>query len=318
MKTIRSLILSMSLVLIAMGCRSTVERPAPQVEAKKAAVPKTVKVADGIHLLQIKGGNIGICFGADGVFVIDSDFPEASDKILAAVKSLTDKPLRFLVNTHWHHDHSGGNAGLGGAGALIVAHDNTRQRMTVEHFIKPFNSHVKPSPPAALPVVTFAEAVTFHFNGEEIRVLHVDPAHTDGDAIIHFKNANVMHLGDTFFNGMYPFIDVSTGGSIQGMIDAADRILPMCDEQTRLIPGHGPMAGKAALQAFRDMLAGVRDGIQPLVDQGLTLEEVVRAQPTKAWDAQWGNGYFKPEKFVAIIYSDLTRAAPADSPRHHR
>jgi glyoxylase-like metal-dependent hydrolase (beta-lactamase superfamily II) len=266
------------------------------------------KVAPGIHALRGAGGNIGVSAGEDGVFLVDDEYAPLTDKIRAALTAIDPGPVRFLLNTHWHFDHTGGNENLGKAGVVIVAHDQVRTRMSTDQFIEAFNMKVPASPHKALPVVTFADAVTFHLNGEEIHVFHVPPAHTDGDSVVHFKKADVIHTGDLFFNGLYPFIDLSSGGSVDGMIAAADRLLALAGDKTRIIPGHGPTASKADLVAFRDMLRGVRDKVAPLVTAGKTLEQVVAAKPTQDYDAKWGGGFLKPEAFVGIVYGSLKKA----------
>lgn len=266
---------------------------------------KTESLGSGLAMLTGAGGNLGVSFGADGVFLIDDQYAPLTDKIRAAVKTMSDKPLRFVLNTHWHGDHTGGNENLGQSGSLIVAHDNVRVRMSTEQFLSAFNEKVPPSPAVALPVVTFDQTVTFHLNGEEIHAFHVDHAHTDGDAIVLFRTADVVHMGDVFFNGMYPFIDVDSGGSIDGVIAAVDRVLGMTKASTRFIPGHGPLAGRAELVAYRDMLQGVRAAVASLVTAGKTLDETKAAKPTSAWDAKWGGGFMKPETFTTIVYNSL-------------
>jgi len=265
---------------------------------------RTVKVGDGVYMLQGAGGNIGVSVGSDGVILIDDQFAPLSDKIKAAVAALGG-PIRFLLNTHWHGDHTGGNENFAKSGVVIVAHENVRRRLSVEQFIAAFNQRVPPSPTGALPVVTFTDAVTFYLNGDSINVFHVAPAHTDGDAIIWFRRANVIHMGDTFFNGRYPLVDLSSGGSIDGMVGAADRVLAVADANTKIIPGHGPLGDRATLQTYRTMLATIRDRIRQAVAAGRTLEQVQAAKPTAEFDAVWGNGRITPAQFVEIIYTDL-------------
>ena len=247
--------------------------------------------------------------GVDAAFLIDDQYAPLTPKVKAAVAALTSKPVRFVLNTHWHLDHTGGNKDLGESGTLIVAHENVRKRMTTEQFLEAFGMKVPPADPAALPVVTFNDTVTFHLNGEEIYAFHVPPAHTDGDCIVQFRKANVLHGGDTFFNGMYPFIDLSSGGSVDGMIAAADRMLALAGEGTKIIPGHGPLGTKADLKAYRDMLATSRDRVAALVKAGKTLEQVMAAKPLADLDAKWGQGFLKADPFVSILYKDLSRPA---------
>jgi len=265
------------------------------------------KLSEGLYMLVGAGGNIGLSAGEDATFIVDDQFAPLTDKIVAAIRTVTDMPVKFVVNTHWHGDHTGGNENFGKAGAVIIAHDNVRQRMSVETFNERFKQTIPASPRAALPVVTFADAVTLHLNGETVHVAHVPPAHTDGDAIIHFTEANVLHMGDLFFNGGYPFVDVWSGGHVDGVIGAADKALAMGDDTTRIIPGHGALADKAALQRFRDVVATVRDRVKTLIDEGKTLEEVQAAQPSKEYDAQWGQGFMKGEQFVELVYVSLTK-----------
>jgi cyclase len=268
----------------------------------------TEKIAEGLYMLKGPGGNIGVSVGEDAAFLVDDQYAPVTPKVKAAVAALTDKPVKFVLNTHWHGDHTGGNENLGAGGTLIVAHDNVRKRMSTEQFVAFFGEKVPPAPRGALPVVTFNDTVTFHLNGEEIHAFHVAPAHTDGDAVVHFRKANVLHTGDAFFNGMYPFIDIDSGGSVAGMIAAADTLLALVKGDVKIIPGHGPLASRADYEAFRDMLAAVRDAVAPMVTGGKTREQVVAAKPTAAFDAKWGGGFFKPDAFVGLVYADLSRA----------
>ena len=274
---------------------------AAQQDFSKVEV-KADKIADGLWMLTGAGGNIGVSAGPDGVFLVDDQYAPLTDKIKAAIATVSDKPVRFVVNTHWHGDHVGGNENLGKAGAVLVAHENVRKRMSKEQFIKLFNRTVPASAAAALPLVTFAESLSFHLNGEDIDAIHVPPAHTDGDVVVFFHKANVIHVGDLVFNGMYPVVDLSSGGSVDGMIGAADRILAAGDAATKIIPGHGPLATKADVKAFRDMLAASRDAIQPLVKAGKTLDQVKAAKPTAALDEKWGKGFIKPEVWTTVVY----------------
>jgi cyclase len=277
---------------------------AQQQDFSKVEV-KAEKVAEGVYMLAGSGGNIGLSVGKSGTYVIDDQYAPLTDKILAAIRAITPEPVRFVVNTHWHPDHTGGNENMGKTGALLVAHENVRRRMSVEQFNATFNRSTPPSPEAALPVVTFTDAVTFHWNGDEIRVYHVPPAHTDGDAIVHFVKADVVHAGDVFFNGGYPYIDTSSGGRIDGVIEAAERILAGIGEKTRIIPGHGPLATKADLQTYRDVLKTLRDRIAKLKAEGKSRDEVIAAQPTADHDAKWGTGFMKGDAFTGLAYDSL-------------
>jgi cyclase len=266
---------------------------------------KTEKLADGIYMLSGAGGNIGLGVGDDAVFLIDDDYAPLTPKLLAAIAAITRQPVKFVLNTHWHFDHVGGNQGLGSAGSLIVAHDNVRRRMSSDQFIAAFKEKISASPKAALPVVTFAESVSLHLNGDEVFGFHVPKAHTDGDTIVLFRKANVVHMGDVFMGNSYPFIDLSSGGSIDGVIAACDRVIAMIDDRTKLIRGHGPVSDKAGLIAYRDMLTGIRDRVQAQIRAGKSLEETIASNPTAQYDEAWGKGYFKPPKFVETVYQSL-------------
>lgn len=270
-------------------------------------VIETQKLAEGVYMLTGAGGNIGVSAGEDGIAVIDDQFAPLTPKIQEALARLSAKPARFVINTHWHGDHTGGNENFGKAGAVIVAHDNVRKRMSEKQFNQFFNRETPPAQKDALPVVTFAEDVTLHFNGETLHVFHLANAHTDGDALIYFRNANVLHMGDTFFNGMYPFIDAGSGGGIGGMIAAADKVLGMVGAETKIIPGHGPLATRAQLEQFRGMLVTLRDRVTKLIRDGKSLEQAMTEKPTADLDGTWGKGFFKPEQIVQMVYLDLKR-----------
>ena len=263
-------------------------------------------MATGVFMLTGAGGNIGVSVGADGVFVIDDQFAPLSERIMDAIEGLSDRPVSYVLNTHWHGDHTGGNENFGEAGAAIVAHENVRTRMSTEQVSTVFGRTTPPSPDAALPVVTFTENVTFHFNGEAIRVHHVPNAHTDGDSIVYFDDVDVLHTGDTFFNGAFPFIDVDSGGSLDGMIDAAETSLGMITRQTEIIPGHGPRATQIDLERYRDMLLEVREIVAERVAAGESREDVVAANPLGALGVNWGGGFMKTDVFTGLVYDSLS------------
>ncbi|HKP30714.1 MAG TPA: MBL fold metallo-hydrolase [Gemmatimonadales bacterium] len=264
---------------------------------------RTVPLSSGLAMLMGAGGNMAVAWGTDGTFLVDDQFAPLTPKIVAAIGKLTQNPVRFVLNTHFHGDHSGGNENFGTAGAIIVAHENVRRRMSTEQFSKLFNRSTPPSPKVALPIVTFNEQVTFHQNGEDIAVFHVNNAHTDGDAIIWFKNANVVHMGDTYFKERYPFIDVDGGGSIDGIVAAADRVLGAIDNNTKVIPGHGELSSKADLAEYRSVMAIARDRVKKLIAEGKTLEQAVTAKPLGEFDGKWGGGFIKPDIFLKLLYA---------------
>ncbi|MFQ5661227.1 MAG: MBL fold metallo-hydrolase [Gammaproteobacteria bacterium] len=266
---------------------------------------QTQKVRDGIYMLTGRGGNIGVLVGKDGVVMIDDQFAPLTGRIKAAIAKLSDQPIRFLINTHWHGDHTGGNENLGKEGVVIVAHDNVYQRMSREGFLALFQKSVPPAPEKARPVISFNDQVTFHLNGMEIHAAHYEHAHTDGDSVIYFKDANVIHTGDIFFNGRYPFIDTSSGGSVRGVIQAVRQIMSFTNNQTKLIPGHGLLAGKKDLQAYLDMLLTVSHRMQKLITEGKTLDEIKALKPNADYDAALGNNLISPDKFLEILYEDL-------------
>jgi glyoxylase-like metal-dependent hydrolase (beta-lactamase superfamily II) len=268
---------------------------------------KTHKLSDSIYMLVGSGGNIGLSVGPDAVFMIDDQYAPLTPKIEAAIKAITPKPVTFVINTHWHGDHTGGNVNMGKAGAIIVAHDNVRKRLSSEQFIDFMRAKVEPTAKEGLPVVTFSQTINFHLNGDDIAAFHVPNAHTDGDSIIHFKKANILHMGDTFFNGFYPFIDYSSGGTPDGFIAAAERVIALSDDETKIIPGHGPLATKADLIVYRNMLVGSIGKIKALVKQGKTLDEIVTAKPTAEFDERWGKGFVPPARFIEMITKGLPK-----------
>ena len=263
---------------------------------------RSTHLSRGVYMLQGSGGNIGVSVGDDAVFLVDDQFAPLTPKILAAIAAITPRPVRFVLNTHWHFDHTGGNENLGRAGALLVAHENVRKRMSTEQFIEALNRREPASPKGALPVVTFTDAVTFHINGDSVIATHVPPAHTDGDAIVHFVKANVIHMGDVFHNAGLPFVDRSSGGSIAGVINTADRVLAIANAETKIIPGHGPLADRTRLKAWRDAVAAARERVRAAVAAGQTIEQVLAANITAAHAKDWPGGH---ERFLRILYQEL-------------
>lgn len=282
---------------------------AAQQDFSKVEV-KAEKLADTVWMLTGAGGNLGLSAGEDAVFLVDDQYAPLTEKIAAAIAQVSPKPVRFVLNTHWHGDHVGGNEKLGRAGAVIVAHDNTRKRLSTEQFLEMWRATVKPLPKAGLPVVTFSRDTTFHLNGEEIRAFHVPRAHTDGDVIVHFAGSDVIHMGDVFWNRLYPLIDTGSGGTIDGMVAAVDRALALAGPGTRIIPGHGPLAARGELAAYRDMLATIGSRIKAMIREGKKLEEIVDANPTADFDAAWGKGFIPPRKFAEMVAMNLIRGAP--------
>ena len=265
----------------------------------------TTDLGDGLYMMMGQGGNLGLSVGDDGTFLIDDQYAPLSAKIQTAIAAVTDTPATYVINTHWHGDHTGGNENFGKAGAVIVAHDNVRKRMSVEQVMKAFNRNVPASPEDALPVITFSETVTFHFNGQAVMAVHMPNAHTDGDAVIKFEDSNVLHTGDLFFNGLFPFIDFGSGGNINGVIEAQEAILNMTDDATKIIPGHGPLATKADLAATRQKLIKIRDTIKPLMDEGLSMEEIVAKKPLTGLDLGWPPGFLTEDQFVQTVVAGL-------------
>jgi len=262
---------------------------------------RTEQVAPGIYMLIGRGGNIGVSTGPDGVFLIDDQYAPMTSSVVAALRELDAGPPRFVLNTHWHGDHTGGNENLAKEGSLLIAHDQVRARLSTDQFVTFLQVAVPASPAAALPVVTFSDEISFHLNGDEIRGSYAPHAHTDGDVFVTFRKANVIHAGDLFFR-FYPYIDISAGGSVSGMIAAVDRILAMSDENTRIIPGHGPLANRADLVGYRQMLMVTSGRIRDLVVAGKTVEEVVAAAPNADYDLKWAWTFITAERYSRMLY----------------
>jgi glyoxylase-like metal-dependent hydrolase (beta-lactamase superfamily II) len=264
------------------------------------------RLAPGVAVLFGSGGNIGLSYGEDGNAIIDDQFAPLSAKIAAAIAAIDPDPVRFVINTHWHFDHTGGNENFGRGGSVILAHDNVRARMSADQVIAALGAKVPASPKDALPVVTFADGVTLHLNGDTIHVVHVANAHTDGDSLVHWQKANVLHMGDTFFfRDSFPFIDLSSGGSIDGVIAAAGRGLQFANAGTKIIPGHGPVASRADLIAYRAMLVDIRAKVAAGIKGKRTLAQIQATRPA----ARYGmtDGFIKPDQFVQFVYESLTK-----------
>ncbi len=271
---------------------------------KKEVSISITKLTDNIYMLKGQGGNIGISIGADGVFMIDDQYAPLTPKILAAIKTLTDKPVKFLINTHWHGDHTGGNLNMDKRGAIIVAQDNVRKRMSVDSFVR--GKKKDASPKEALPVISFSEDLHFYFNDEAIYIFHVHNAHTDGDAMVYFPKANVLHMGDVYFQGKYPFIDLNSGGSIDGVIKAVEMALLLIDDNTKIIPGHQNNSDKKGLLEYYNMLKDIRNAVQKEINSGKSLEAVKQNKTlTAQYDANYGTWFIKPDTFRETVYKSL-------------
>jgi cyclase len=260
------------------------------------------QLADNIYMISGQGGNIGLLTGAEGSFLIDDQFAPLTEKIIEVVKSVGGDVPRFLINTHYHSDHTGGNENLGKAGTLIMAHHAVRERLVNGSYIGAFDMKSGPADKAALPTVTYSEDMHVHINGETIRIIHVPSAHTDGDSFVVFEDANIVHAGDIFFNGFFPFIDGDNGGSVKGVIAGADAMLALTDADSKIIPGHGPLGSREDLQAYRDMLTTAYERLLKLKNQGMSVEDAIAKTPLKNLEADWGNGIFTADKWIGIVY----------------
>jgi glyoxylase-like metal-dependent hydrolase (beta-lactamase superfamily II) len=277
-----------------------------QERAPAVTTPITItKLYDNVHLLQGSGGNMVVQIGEDGKLLIDSSYSTATPRLRAALSSLSNDQPHILVNTHWHLDHTDGNEAMHADGFTIFAHQYTRERLAVPAYMKFFDLAIPAFPKGALPTVTFNDSLHLFHNGDSIEMAYFDPAHTDTDIYIHFRNADVLHLGDIWFNGMYPFIDQETKGSIQGMIKASEKGLALAGPNTQIVPGHGPLGTKTQLKQFRDMLSWTRDKVAALKASGASEQEAIAKKPTAEFDAAWGKGFLTPDLFVGICYRTL-------------
>ena len=285
-----------------------VSQPDVIINARKAAASAkitTQKLRGGVYVLMGSGGNIAVLPGAQGKVLVDSGMSTSQPQIVEALNGISADPISHLINTHWHYDHTDGNEWMHTAGATIIAQENCKARLSSPQQMKAFNATFPPAPKGAIPTKTFAEKDRTKLNGVTLSMAHYEPAHTDTDISIYLVEADVLHTGDTWFNGFYPFIDYSTGGSINGMIKAADRNLAIARADTIIIPGHGPIGDRKQLQEFRDVLVYARDSVAALKKQGKTLPEVVAAKPTEKYDATYGGGFMKPEAFLGLVYQGV-------------
>ena len=301
-----------SLAVFVVACSNA---NAPSATAQEKSDAKEVKkdiiseqLADGLYLLTGPGGNIGVSIGDDGVFVIDDKFDRFGQQIIDEIASLSDQPIRYVINTHYHGDHTGANAKMKTVGATIVAHDNVRARMGMTFENLAFGRTVEATDPEQWPTITFSENMTFHFNGHTVEALHAPNAHTDGDSVIFFKEANLVHMGDNFFFGMFPYVDVDSGGSLQGMIDIHDRVLAMIDDDTQVIPGHGPMANKSDLENTRNALADIQSRVKAQMDAGAELDTILSARVLE--DYKDLAGFIDEDNMVRIAFRSLGGKLP--------
>ncbi len=288
--------MSLSLLTLLVASAALAQRDFSKVEVKASPVRGSV------HVLIGAGGNIGVSVGDDGIVMIDDQYAPLAPKIEAALKTITGKPVRFLINTHYHGDHTGGNE-VFGKSAPIVAHENVRKRLAAGRSAGP--NPVPPAATGALPVLTFNESVTIHLNGEDIRAVHTPNGHTDGDSVIWFTKSNVVHMGDQFFNGMFPFVDRWSGGSVRGLIANIDGVLAIIPDDAKVIPGHGPLSDKNGLRAFVAVLKGTAAAVESGIAAGKTVDQLKSGKVLEPWDA-WGQGFIKTDAWIQTLHDELT------------
>lgn len=301
-----------SLAVIGLALSPTAAAHGGAPVAQQAGQPTPVTTTDlgsGIYMLVGRGGNLGVLTGEDGTFVIDSQYADMAPALLTAINEVAGtNEVRFLFNTHYHGDHAGGNVPMADAGATIIGHDGVRRRLSTENS-RTMDGETQIIPPAdaqAWPVVSYSDEMTLYLNGQTIRAVHLPNAHTDGDSALYFEEANVLHTGDAMFNGMFPFVDVFSGGSFEGYLAGLDTMYEMVNDETRIIPGHGPEADRADIKALRGAIAGAVAAVQAEVDAGKSLEETIAADPLAPWSEEWASGFMTPERFTTLIYTDLT------------
>jgi glyoxylase-like metal-dependent hydrolase (beta-lactamase superfamily II) len=303
----------LALLTVAAAQAQTVAAPvtpaAPAAPATTAPAPKPEfrihQVRPGINVLLSASGNITVWSGPDGIVLVDDGYAAQAPQLLEAVARLSRAPLRFVIDTHWHPDHTGGNEALAKAGAVVIAQVATRERLAQQQVDEEYDVKVPPAPPIALPVITFADALNLHLNGDQLTAVHISGAHSDSDVILRWQGANVVQVGDIFYNGGYPYIDTPHGGSLAGVVAALEGTLARSDAQTVVIPGHGPVAKRADLAAYRDMLVAIGRKVREDVEAGKSIDEVLATHPTADFDERYGKGGMNPERFIRLLYRDL-------------
>jgi glyoxylase-like metal-dependent hydrolase (beta-lactamase superfamily II) len=290
MRTAASIVLSLTVAATAFA----------QQNFDKVEV-KATKVAGNVYMLTGAGGNIGASIGNDGIVLIDDQYAPLAPKIEAALKTISDKPLRFILNTHYHGDHTGGNEHFGKSGT-IVAHENVRKRLASGSNAR---GRATPPRPDALPIITFNDSLTVHLNGEDVRAVHMPHGHTDGDSVIWFTKSNVVHMGDDFFNGMLPFVDTDNGGSVRGLIRNIEAVLAKVPDGVKIIPGHGPLSDKAGLHAYLDVLKGTVEAVQKGVAAGKTAQQLKDEKALAQWDS-WGQGFIKTDMWIDTVFTEVS------------
>lgn len=296
---IKTLILTAS-VFCLMGC----EQLFAQADFSKVEI-KTTKVAGNIYMLEGAGGNIGVSVGSDGILIVDDQFAPLAEKIRAALQKLGEAKLKYVLNTHWHGDHTGSNVKFGSE-ATIIAHDNVRKRLASDQQV--MGEKVAASPKEALPVITFDQTLTVYFNGEEIRAMHFPHGHTDGDSIIFFTQSNVVHMGDDFFAGRFPFVDLGSGGDVRGMARNVEQVIARLPADVKIIPGHGPLSNLNDLKLYQRMLVETTDIVERKMKSGKTLEQIKAEGLPETWK-DWGTGFIKTEQWIETIYRSLSKSA---------
>src|SRR5687768_77189 len=294
----------MKLVLLVLLVLIAVPVKAQQPDYSQVQI-KATKVAGNVYMLEGAGGNIGVSVGADGILIVDDQFAPLAEKIKASLQSLNPGKLRFILNTHFHGDHTGGNVAFGPEGT-IIAHDNVRKRLSTDQYSSIFKMTTKASPKEALPVITFNHSLTVHFNGEEIRAIHFPQGHTDGDSVIFFTASNVVHLGDDFFAGRFPFVDLGSGGTVEGLARNIGEILGKLPPGVKLIPGHGPISTADDLKLYHRMLVETTDIVRKKMAAGKTLAEIKAEGFPEEWKS-WGTGFIKTDAWIETIHTSLSK-----------